>query len=383
MSSSLPIRPKLIEARGYRVPIETPLVTSFGIMRDRPCVLVRVVDADGAEGWGEAWCNWPTVAAEYRAQLIDAVVSPLLLGREFADPVAAFEHVSRALEVLVVQTAEVGPIAQAVAGVDIAIWDLHARRAGLPLYRALQGGGGTVVERTPAYASGVNPDQPEATMARARAEGHRAFKLKVGFARERDLRNIAAVREVLDPADRLMVDANQAWDLATAKAMSREIERFDLDWLEEPIRADQPWSAWRELKAATSLRLAGGENLRGDDFDAAIAEGVFGVVQPDVAKWGGVSGCFAVARKAIAAGAIYCPHWLASGIGLNASLHLLAAAGGGGLLEMDVNPNPLRDMLGGDLIKLVEGHVAVPQGPGLGIAPDLAALERYRTWPAR
>src|SRR4051794_26989480 len=165
--------------------------------------------------------------------------------------------------------------------------------------------------------------------------------------------------------------------------MGRAIAPFRPVWYEEPIRADAPPSAWRELAAGSTVRLAAGENLRGGEFDEAIGSGTLGVVQPDVGKWGGVTGNSRVARRTVAAGLTYCPHWLAGGVGLMASLHILAFAGGDGLLELDANPNPLREMLVGDLLALREGRVAVPQGPGLGIAPDLAALDRYRTWPAR
>ncbi|WP_275431080.1 enolase C-terminal domain-like protein, partial [Klebsiella pneumoniae] len=81
------------------------------------------------------------------------------------------------------------------------------------------------------------------------------------------------------------------------------------------------------------------------EFDEAIASGCFAILQPDAAKWGGVSGCLQVARQALGAGISYCPHYLGGGIGLMASAHLLAAAGGPGMLEIDTNPNPWRDRL--------------------------------------
>jgi D-galactarolactone cycloisomerase len=376
------IEPVAIEAFAFRVPIESPLRVSFGVMKDRPAVLVRAIDADGTEGWGEAWCNWPSVAAEHRARLVNEVVAPHILGKHVERPGTAYETMSAALEVLAIQTAEYGPIAQAIAGIDIALWDLAARKAGLPLYRLLAGDRNRVVERVPAYASGLNPGKPEIVAATEQAKGHRAFKLKIGFERALDVRNLAALRETLGPDAAIMVDVNQGYDLATAKAMAREIAPFAPNWYEEPIRADQPLAAWRELADASPVRLAAGENLRGAEFDTVIAAKVLGVVQPDVAKWGGITGNLAVARKATAAGALYCPHWLASGVGLLASLHILAAIDGGGTLELDSNPNPLRDLLGGNL-DIRDGKAAVPQGPGLGVTPDLAALERYRSWPPR
>jgi L-alanine-DL-glutamate epimerase-like enolase superfamily enzyme len=94
------------------------------------------------------------------------------------------------------------------------------------------------------------------------------------------------------------------------------------------------------------IALAGGENFRGEEaFAAAIESTVYRFVQPDIAKWGGLSGNLDVVRKIHDNGLTYCPHWLGGGVGLMASAHLLAAAGGNGLLEVDANPNPLRDEL--------------------------------------
>ncbi len=116
-------------------------------------------------------------------------------------------------------------------------------------------------------------------------------------------------------------------------------------------------------------------------FDAAIGGDVFGVIRPDICKWGGLSKCAEIARAAIAAGKTYCPHYLGGGVGLAASAHLLAAVGGEGLLEMDVNENSLRDVLAGPSLPLTGHEAVVPNAPGLGYVPDLAgvaALEVYR-----
>jgi len=128
------------------------------------------------------------------------------------------------------------------------------------------------------------------------------------------------------------------------------------------------------------MPLAGGENLIGlPAFEAAIAAGHLSVIQPDAAKWGGVSGCFSVAKAALAAGRRYCPHFLGAGIGLVASAHILAAAGGNGLLEIDVNGNPLRDAVEPGWPVVRNGSVVLPDGPGLGLVPDLERLARFET----
>lgn len=374
-----PIRIAAVEAFAYRVPIAAPITVAFGTFRDRPLVLVRVVDADGAEGWGEAWCNWPAVGAEHRARLA-ADIGERLIGRGFAEPGDVFRDLDAALEVLVLQTGEVGPIAQALAGIDIAVWDLVARKRGLPLCRCLGAG---PVESVPVYVTGLNPDEPERFALARRAEGHRAFKLKIGFGRDLDLRNLAALRAALGASAVLMVDANQALTLDAALELSRAAAPFDPVWLEEPLRVDAPAADWRALAAASPVPLAGGENLRGADLGAAVAGDVLRMVQPDATKWGGITGNIAVARAAVAHGKSFCPHVFGGGVALLASLHLLAAAGGDGVLEFDCHPNAGRDAVIGSLLPVAHGRVPVPQGAGIGAVPDVGALERYRTWPPR
>lgn len=370
------IRLAAVEAFAFRVPIAAPIKVAFGTFRDRPFVLVRVVDVDGAEGWGEAWCNWPAVGAEHRARLV-ADFGERFVGRSFASPDEAFREVSRELEVLVLQTGEVGPIAQALAGIDIAINDLAARKAGLPLYRFV---GGAPKASVPVYATGINPDAPEVFAAARQAEGHRAFKLKIGFGTELDLRNLRALRETLGKTAILMTDANQALDREGAIAISQAAATLDLRWLEEPLRIDAPQADWRALAAASPIPLAGGENLRGRDLDEAVEDDIHQVIQPDMTKWGGVSGNIVVARAAVARRKAFCPHVFGGGVALLASLHLLAAAGGDGLLEFDCHPNAGRELVVGPLLPVSDGEVPVPQGPGLGATPDLAGLMRYLTW---
>lgn len=373
-----PIKLVSVEAFSFRVPVKTPIKVAFGTFKDRPFVLVRVVDADGAQGWGEVWANWPAVGAEHRARLaVD--IGERIVGKTFESPEDLFRKLTASLEVLVLQTGEVGPIAQVVAGIDIAVWDLAARKAGKPLYRLLGAG---PVASVPVYATGINPDEPERFAMERQAEGHRAFKLKTGFGHDQDLRNLRAMRTALGAAATITCDANQAHTLASATAFCQSIADLNLSWFEEPLRVDAPQVDWLALAQASSTPLAGGENFHGDQFRQAISGPVLQVLQPDVTKWGGITGNWEVARDAVAAGKRYCPHYFGGGVSLLASLHLLAAAGGEGLLEFDCHPNVGREAVVGALLPVSEGRVPVPQGAGLGAVPDLEALERYRTWPA-
>ena len=162
------------------------------------------------------------------------------------------------------------------------------------------------------------------------------------------------------------------------------LRQYPLLWVEEPLACDRPAEEWARLAASGRFSLAAGENIRGAaSFDAAIAAAAIRVVQPDVCKWGGLTACRRVARAALAAGLHYCPHYLGGGIGLLASAHLLAAVGGDGLLEVDCNPNPLRELLADPFPRLEDGRFILSHEPGLGVAPDMGAVEHLLTFHAR
>ncbi len=358
-----------------RAPISEPVRTAFGTMRDRPALIVRAEDSVGTVGWGEVWCNFPSCGAEHRARLIETEIEPLLVGRAIDDPAATFGWLGSALRLLVLQTAEVGPIAQAIAGVDIALWDIAAKRAGQPLWRFLGGRSGTV----PTYASGLGPNGLADRTLRQRDKGFTAFKLKIGFGEERDFANLHAVRTALGADATIMADANQAWQVPDAGRLAQRCGEFGLAWLEEPIPADSPIEDWQTLAHAAPMPLAAGENLRElSQFETAARSGAFRFLQPDIAKWGGVSGCLRVAKTIQDEGVTYCPHWLGGGLGLVASAHLLAAVGGPGLLEVDSNDNPLREGLAKPFpVLLANGRYDLGEAPGLGVEPDPACLASY------
>lgn len=277
-----------IECWVFRAPIERPVTAAVGSMTNRPAVFVRIRADDGAWGWGEVFCNFPTVGAEHRARLLREVVAPLLQGMRSDQPGEVWAALTAKLRRMALQAGEPGPVAQVLAAVDQALWDMQARRAGKPLWRLLADDP-SADGRVRPYASGLGPD------------------------------------------------------------------------------------------GVVEAALAAGENIRGHaDFDAAIAAGHLRFIQPDVAKWGGITGCLEVARRAERAGLVYCPHWLGGGIGLAAPLHLRAALGPTGLAEIDANPNPLREAVFA-LPPMYDGWLTLPEAPGLGVEPDLAALRRYRS----
>ena len=363
---------KKVECWVHRAPIATPLANAFAAMSNRPATWLRVTASDGAWGWGEVFSNFPTVGAEHRARLVQSIFAGLLENAPLEAPPKMRQMLEARTRIMAIQCGEPGPFAQIIGGIDQALWDMSARRAGEPLWKHLGGTGA----RVRVYASGLGPEDVAEMAAAKRAEGFRAFKLKVGFAAGRNRDHLAALREAVGRDAMIMVDANQAWSADEAAPRIAELMSYAPHWIEEPIAADESLQTWKQLFDKTRAPLAAGENIRGEaDFAAALDAGHLRFVQPDVGKWGGLTGCGAVARRAVARGIAFCPHWLAGGVGLAASMHLLAAVGGEGFAEVDANPNPLRTEV--FPLQIRDGAVTLSDAPGLGIEPDLARLQRY------
>lgn len=365
-----------LEVSAYRIPVEKPVATSFGVMRDRPAVFVKLIADDGSFGWGEIFANWPAAGAEHRARLLVMDIADILFEIDGETPESFWHELDAKTRTRAVQCGEIGPFDQVIAGLDTAINDIAARKAGLPMAKYLNSENAR--RSVPVYASGIAAYAADEEVARARAEGIRNFKLKVGFDTDSDLATLARISSGLLEGERLFTDANQAWDMTQAVDFLVKAEAFGLGWIEEPIPARSKLEDWKILASKTEIPIAAGENMVGDTvFDEAIASGVFSYLQPDVAKWGGISRCYATARKTLDAGRIYCPHFLGGGIGLVASAHLLAAAGGDGLLEVDINPNQLRDaFLDGEM---VNGEWQLPETPGLGIEQLPEEISEFQT----
>lgn len=369
-----------VDAWCYRVPISNPVVTSFGAMSSRPAVFVRVEDTDGAFGWGEIFANWPAAGAEHRTRLLVEDVSDLIMGRVFSQPSDLFKDVMQETRTRALQCGEWGPFAHVISGLDIAFHDLLARRAGQPLAKFLNP---TAQSSVPTYASGIHIRDADRVIDESRSLGFDAFKVKVGFNIEADIDGVKGVCATLGENERLFTDANQGWTADEAIAFLAGVKGQPVGWLEEPIPADAASADWIRIAAASAIPLAGGENIVGmQDFDAAITSGALGVIQPDVAKWGGVSHCRTVALRAVAKGRLYCPHFLGGGVGLAASAAVLASINGGGLLEVDSNENPLRGAFGLWDKGEDRSRFRIKQKPGLGIVDLPEEIDQFLTLSA-
>ncbi|TDD08832.1 mandelate racemase/muconate lactonizing enzyme family protein [Nonomuraea deserti] len=244
-------------------------------------VVTRVTLADGRTGSGFSWT--PQIGAHAVKALLDHDLREALIGLD-PHPEVVWDRLWRHLR-------EAGPggiTTVALAGVDLALWDLRCGE------RDLAGVLGRRRDEVPVYGSGVNLHYPlEELVAQARrwvAAGYRGVKIKVGRPDlAEDVARVAAVREVIGPDRLLMIDANQRWDLHRARRALAALREFDLHWIEEPLPADDV-AAHVELRRSTDVPVAVGENVyTAYGFRDLLAAGACDVVQPNVARVGGIT----------------------------------------------------------------------------------------------
>ena len=256
---------------------------------------------------------------------------------------------------------------------DIALWDIAGKIAGVPLYRLLGGASRTDL---PAYASLLRYGEAKAVAfytEQALARGYRHIKLHEITPPE-----IAAARDVAGAGVPIMVDTNCPWTVAEAVAMARRLAPLDLHWLEEPVWPPENLTGLAEVRVRGGIPTAAGENYGTVwEFRRAFEAGALTYAQPSVTKVGGVTGLRAVMALAETFGVQVVPHSAYFGPGLLASIHCIAAMPTESLVERfycDFADNPL-----GDAIHPTRGRIAVPQGPGLGIDPDPRFIDKLRT----
>ncbi|WP_136442644.1 mandelate racemase/muconate lactonizing enzyme family protein [Pacificoceanicola onchidii] len=343
---------------------------ALGTMPTRPALLVSLTDSQGCIGWGEVWANFPPRANLHKAHLIQDVVVPKLAGLRFTEPREAISQLRETLSVYFLHIGQEQVFEHILAGLDTALWDLALRSAGRSFAEHMQ-----VSPRAQSYASSLNPDDLDEKLAEHGGYGQRHFKLKLGFGDDADCAFVARAARACPPGGHLMVDSNQSWDLSRATRMLDRLAPNGLLFAEEPMPANAPLSEWEALARASDIPLAAGENIYGINNFLAMAEAGVRILQPDVAKWGGLSGACDLAR-ALPDGVQLWPHFMGTAVGQMAALSIAAAVGDSSVCEMDVNANVLRTELCGGALGIDRGAVALPAAPGLVTPPRTELLER-------
>jgi L-alanine-DL-glutamate epimerase-like enolase superfamily enzyme len=293
----------LIESVRTRL-LTRPLLRPWGADVPELHVIVVEVTAGGQTGVGFSWT--PTIGPYAVQALIDHDIAAFAVGRP-AHPELLWDDAWRHLH----EAGAGGITTIALAGVDLALWDLRAKTAGVSVAGLI----GQRTDRLPAYGSGVNLHYPLEDLV-AQAErwvdaGYAGAKMKVGSPElARDVERVAAVREVLGPDRWLAVDANQRWDLPTAERAVHALSRFDLRWIEEPLRADD-LLGYAALRKRIPVPIACGENIhtlyRYREFVAADA---VDILQPNIIRVGGITPFLRIADLARASSRQLAPHLL-------------------------------------------------------------------------
>jgi D-galactarolactone cycloisomerase len=348
-------------------------------------LLCKITADDGTVGWGEA--HSPPVPRVSQA-LIEDLFAPLLVGQ---DPLAVEGLWDMLYHTMRLRGHSTGFMMEALAGVDLALWDLKGKLLGQPVYRLLGGpyapyrpASADEPPRVPCYASGV----PGATLEERRASaeefiamGFTAMKVSIGRGDlEEDLRLVEALAEAVAGRADLLVDAHGCYDARTVIPAARRMEAAGVRWLEDPLPPEE-LDAYAALCAAVDLPIASGETeCNRWQFLEKLRRGASDIVLPDICRAGGISEGRRIADVADLFGVPWCAHVsISTWPHRLAALHLAVATPNFLICEL---PNPLRENpLAFPLVEgepaYVDGHLSLPPGPGLGMVVDEDALAEY------
>jgi L-alanine-DL-glutamate epimerase-like enolase superfamily enzyme len=388
---------RITDVTTIKLRYEMPLAMADAIhyMPERPTLLVQVHTDEGIVGLGEAAVYGGFM--ESTEALVLGELRRTVLGE---DPFRV-ERLWSKMATRAHQRGRRGMLMMAISGVDIALWDIIGQATRTPLYRLLGGYRDTLDAYASAgfYASGKDAAALAEEVGGYVERGFRSVKIKVGrnpdvmlnplhdmhandyavATLEEDVERVRVVRQAIGPRVRLAIDANNAWTVPVALRFMREVEPFDIFWLEEPV-ATEDIDGSAEVARQLDVAVAGYETETGlAGFRELIVRRAVDIVQPDVIWTGGITECRKVAAVAQAHGLPVIPHVFSSAVASIANMHLIASIPNGGLLEFDQNPNPLRsDLFDEPLLVRSDGTVRLPEGPGLGVRLNEATVERYR-----
>jgi L-alanine-DL-glutamate epimerase-like enolase superfamily enzyme len=372
-----------------------PSMSAASFNAARNALIVEIETDSGLVGIAEAGAAGGPLAST--AAVIEHELKPLLIGQ---DPLM-IERLWQLMFARSRQHGRRGIVMHAISGIDIALWDIAGKAAGLPLYRLF----GAYTDRVEVYASGgfyqrgKDIDALAQEAAGYAARGFRAMKMKIGrydftgtnfrqllnqpelceVTVQEDIDRVAAVRRALGPDRRLMVDANCVWSPATAIKMGRLLEPYDLFWIEEPVPTDDIDGS-AAVAAALPMAIAGYETEIGlYGYRELITRKAIDIAQPDLVWSGGFTECRRIAAFAHAHNMMLAPHCFSSALLLVAALHFAASIPNGLIVEWDQTEHALRtELLNEPFDYDGAGMMRVPDGPGLGVTLNREALERYR-----
>ena len=360
-----------LDGTAVSVPITVPTRMSTRDLKARDYLVVSI-SADDAQGVGYTYLG--TTGAKLAHSLLHDLIAPRLVGRDLTDTGEWWEELYR--EFLLIGRR--GLVLRVLSAIDIAVWDLRSRAAGVPLVEFL---GGASSYSVPAYASGgyYRPGDPienvRAELGRYQELGFRDFKIKVGGAAlDEDVARVRAARDAIGDGARLALDTNNAWPtVGDAERFIERVTEFDPWWLEEPLSPDD-LPGHRILTERSPIPIATGEiHATHWELGDIISSRACSIVQPDVGVVGGIGEWLAVAGTAKEFGIPVAPHWNA-----NVHVHLVAAVDALCVEYFALEEGIFNfETLITERLQVRDGALLLPGSPGVGLDFDPEALSRY------
>jgi D-galactarolactone cycloisomerase len=373
---------KIIDVIPYvlEAPLDKPFAYSQAWCHTRMSLIVEIQTDEGVTGFGEAFGP-----SRIHQATIQHVYRPRILGRDPLDTDAIWEDLYNCLR----DHGQKGLSVEALSAIDIALWDIKGKSTGLPVHKLA---GGALRTHIQPYATGLYyRESPDLIAERVReaegyiSDGFQAMKLKIGHDVQEDIRQASAIRKAIGADCKLAVDANHAYNAATAISVGRALEEFDIAWFEEPVTPED-YDGYQEVRGALDIPISGGEaEFTRFGFRELISRRCVDIVQPDCCVMGGISEALRVAAMANTWHLQCMPHVWGSAIGFAAALQFAATIPHNPpglhpqepMFEWDHTENPLRQKLVEESFDIVDGMLAIPTRPGLGVTVNREILQQY------
>ena len=381
-----------IKSHVLRYELDKELGYSQQYYKHRTAHLVEVETDEGITGWGE--CFGPGNIALANKYIVEKVIQPLIIGE---DPINK-EYIWHKVYNLLRDSGQKGMPIQALSGIDIALWDILAKKAKLPLYKLL---GGKTNNKIPVYGYGMMLQKKtveelcelfKKEANQIKEKNFKAMKMKVGLGPKDDLKLVSAVREAIGDNFKLMVDANHAYNKNDALYVGRGLDEMDIYWFEEPV-APEDYDSYKELKEKLKTNIAGGEaEFTKYGWNQLIKNNCIDIAQPEVCGLGGITEYLKISALAQANFIPIVNHVWGSALSVAVNLHLLTSLPDmpGGLfptksmLEFDTTEKnifitdlPKEEFSILDQVKNNNGFASITDNPGIGITPDNDFIKEF------
>ena len=381
-----------IKSHVLRYELDKELGYSQQYYKHRTAHLVEVETDEGITGWGE--CFGPGNIALANKYIVEKVIQPLIKGD---DPLKK-EYIWHKVYNLLRDSGQKGMPIQALSGIDIALWDILAKKSNLPLYQLL---GGKTNDKIPVYGYGMMLQKKTVQelcelfkneASQIKEKNFKAMKMKIGMGPKEDLKLVSAVRDTIGSEFKLMVDANHAYNKNDALYVGKGLDEMNIYWFEEPV-APEDYDGYKELKEKLKTNIAGGEaEFTKYGWNQLLKNNCIDIAQPEVCGLGGITEYLKVSALAQSNFIPIVNHVWGSALSVAVNLHLLTTLPDmpGGLfptksmLEFDTTEKNIfiTDLAEEkfsilDQVKNKNGFVSPLENIGIGINPNKDFIKKY------